>query len=484
VTNRIDPIVLHVAIILGCVLTLLYYLRKNANKWLFGVLSTTFAILILGTYSLPYQNYYFQPSTSIHIYDQYKEIKKNLSEIDNYIKQQNLSGGALKASMLNKLYEIKVQFIFVASSDLFVILLMCFLLFFVLLKSRDHRSVRMEMLSAQGPALMKRFEGPIDKGYFVHVFVFWVIVSCYLYALVYTTLSVFELSIFGKNRLLFSTIAESFVKDVKFIVSFLLPANQTKSDSLALTLIVAYCLPLFYVIYRVMKKRMLNYIKVRVERKRYLLTESDRFLKIHGLFKQAAAYSGVTTPDMVVVPSKLPRVSTVYAGFPIFRPYIRLTDGVFKLKSLELMCLIVHEMYHIKRHSFKWYLLNLFSDITFFGTGFLSIATDSYQFELDADSHAACWAKENGAVLDFINALQIVSMSYSTEIGLELDIGGGDFIISKEEKMEESLIDKSIGKIDAFFELYFGDEILSYIHPPLEKRIERIKEIGGEKISE
>ena len=169
--------------------------------------------------------------------------------------------------------------------------------------------------------------------------------------------------------------------------------------------------------------------------------------------------------------------------FPFFRPYIRLTDGVFKkLKSLELMCLIVHEMYHIKRHSFKWYLLNLFSDFTFFGTGFLSIATDSYQFELDADYHAACWAKENGAVFDFINALRIMSWSYFPKEGVDLDIGGGDFITSKEEKMEELFIKKNIRKIDAFFELYFGDEIFSYIHPPLEKRIERIKEIGREKL--
>ena len=232
-----------------------------SNKWVFGILSAIFTILIIGLYSLPYLNHYFQSSTSIHIHDQYTEIKKILTEIDNHRKQQDSSGETLKTSLLNKLKKIKVQFILMASFDLVAISLICFLFFFLLLKMQDDRGVIKEMLSARVPVLLKRLERPMNKGYLVHVFVFWVIVSCYVYVLVYTTFSIFELSIFGKNRLFLSTIAESFIKDIKFIVSFLLPINQTNSDFFTRALIVVYCLPLFYVIYRVMKKRMLNYNK-------------------------------------------------------------------------------------------------------------------------------------------------------------------------------------------------------------------------------
>jgi Zn-dependent protease with chaperone function len=45
----------------------------------------------------------------------------------------------------------------------------------------------------------------------------------------------------------------------------------------------------------------------------------------------------------------------------------------------------------------------------------------------------------------------------------------------KDDDKKESLIKRLKRNIDALFELYFGEEILSYIHPPLEERIERIR---------
>jgi Zn-dependent protease with chaperone function len=244
---------------------------------------------------------------------------------------------------------------------------------------------------------------------------------------------------------------------------------------------LVYSAPLLLIILQVTTKRLNSYAKdVQLIRK-FKLTGNNKEFRLYELCRVIADCFDAAKPDIVLVPSKLPIIATKYIGAPYFRSYILLSQGCLNMKEAELAALLAHEIYHVKRHTFKWYLLNLLSDYTLFGTGFLAITTNSYAYELEADYHAAIWAKRMGSVSDFINALQKLALVASTTrrkvngLGLKTI---NNVATEIEEYQKKSFLVKLGKNINLLFQIYFGDKILSYIHPPLELRIERITAIA------
>ena len=211
-----------------------------------------------------------------------------------------------------------------------------------------------------------------------------------------------------------------------------------------------------------------------------MFRNQDDTVGILNEIKKISNYFSVFPPIVYVLPSNLPFAKVGYVGFPFFYSYLLLSEGCFNLRKEELKGVLAHELYHIKMHSVKWYFLNLLSDITLFGTGFLVMVIDSYKQELDADYHAAVWVKKYGSIVDFVRGLQIMGLA-----GGESGVGGigssGEFVdVAGRFSGNGSLFDRLKRMVNLVLDLYFGDDVLNYIYPSLEERIERIKAIAAE----
>ncbi|MGD0917113.1 MAG: M48 family metalloprotease [Thermodesulfobacteriota bacterium] len=314
------------------------------------------------------------------------------------------------------------------------------------------------------------------------VFFFWIVTSATLYVMIYTVLSISEFCILNKSFLFHMNISERYFNETKAVVGVVLTplTSRPVADFLARVILFAYCVPLLWLLYRVLNKRIKGYFRNLKERKQFILHEMDDHLNLYKIAREIAEDCGVATPDIVVTPSKIPIMRAEYIGFPHFHSYVLLSEGCLNRKKEELIGLLAHEIYHIKRHNFKWYALNLLSDYTVFGSGFLAATINSHQLELDADRYATEWVKERGAVSDYINGLQIMYVGGSVNRdGTGLSLTGSHHGNADEgEKKQESVLRRLKGNMGTVFELYFGETILSYIHPSLEERIEKIRAIG------
>jgi Zn-dependent protease with chaperone function len=296
----------------------------------------------------------------------------------------------------------------------------------------------------------------------------------------YIVLSVFEFTILRTNFFFKSFTSEAFYNQISEIISIISKTNfsQLTIDVIARLILFMYCLPLVMMIIFVAIKRIRNYSRKLREFHRFRIKQQLDSVNVHSTAEAIAQSYGVDLPFIVITPDKLPIAGAKFIGFPYFRHYILLSKGCLKMKKEEFEGLLAHELYHAKQHSYKWCVLDLLSDYTLFGTGFLSITINSYAQELEADYQAACWVKKNGSVPDFINALRIVSWTRSGSDGQRLNATPGSSDSAKQDVWKESAFRGLKRNLKTLFELYFGDEILSYIHPPFEERIERIKAIA------
>lgn len=150
-------------------------------------------------------------------------------------------------------------------------------------------------------------------------------------------------------------------------------------------------------------------------------------------------------------------------GF-VLRLTKKATEG---LSPDELETLLAHEIFHIKRHSLPFAILNFLSEWTIFGSGFLNLAQNSKEMEYDADRFAVEWLGSKGKGKDIlVGLLDKVSIVNSIG-GLAYSKGAMNFIRTNHEPGGQS-IHKFIDQ------LFFGDIVLSYLHPTINERIERI----------
>ena len=322
----------------------------------------------------------------------------------------------------------------------------------------------------------------ISRVFIVTIFVLWIGLAGGFFALVFIVLSVLEFAIFLDNALVPTAIARAFCISTMAMVTWVFSPLLESSVALVVAriLIVLYCFPLVWMVYKIVRKRTAMYIRTMKEKRASKHRSVEKYDHISDLLEVIAFDLGVSKPEIVTVASKVPAVMAKYVGFPYFRSFMWITEGCLKLTQEELAGPLAHEMWHIKRHSLRWHILCLLSDISLFGTGFLAMTVNSYQQELDADSYAARFAGKQGVVADFIRALRMMAAVGRLPQGMQgLGLTLSQVSILPETAEHPSFLKKLRGNIGLLFELYFGDEILSYIYPPLEKRIERINAIAA-----
>ena len=466
-------------------LGLLYLSVRNTNfshRIGFCIVSFTVAIPLLIFYSLPYVNVHTQNLALL--YERYMEGLVQLKSSSNLqMLPQNLAN--LRNALRN-------HFLITAFLDVVLICLAAGVISFAPKIVDDVRGWKKDFFSRQNWIISQR--NVVDFTSFGRVFsscvfILWIGISASLYILTYTIFSVFEFIIVGQNVLCATNIGKMFCNETRAMVAFFCRPIMTEAiaDLFARLILLVYCLPLLGMLYKVVNKRVSEYLRNLRERNKFSLDDMNDAAGLRKAVGEIAQSLGVATPDIVKVPSKIPILGTKYIGFPNLRSYLVLSEGcLMNLEREELLGLLAHEIYHIKQHNFRWYALNLLSDYTLFGNGFLAVIVNSYQHELDADRYAAEWARKQGSVLDFINGLKAMDVtgrgvSGGTQ-GLEIT-GGRSQINERHDEKQHSVMKKLKRSIDTLFEIYFGKGILSYIHPPLEERIERIR-ITGEGFAE
>jgi Zn-dependent protease with chaperone function len=187
---------------------------------------------------------------------------------------------------------------------------------------------------------------------------------------------------------------------------------------------------------------------------------------IAGMLTDICDFARISKPIIVIDQSDSIAANAKFI-FPIGF-VLRLTKKAAEgLSPDELETLLAHEIFHIKRHSLPFAILNFLSEWTIFGSGFLNLAQNSKEMEYDADRFAVEWLGSKGKGKDIlVGLLDKVSIVNSIG-GLAYSKGAMNFIRTNHEPGGQS-IHKFIDQ------LFFGDIILSYLHPTINERIERI----------
>lgn len=181
-------------------------------------------------------------------------------------------------------------------------------------------------------------------------------------------------------------------------------------------------------------------------------------------------------PPHVVVDEKsiIPRVSFV----PATGSLLWINPRILKILDLDqLRGVLAHEGFHLKRHSRIFALLDWISEWTLFGHGFLVIALDTGNLEYGADQFATDFLRRKRTLNEskeiLVSALETLIIEEQWQKHLarsqsRLGFGEHDFGVDEAPRT-------FTGKVRWLYEVYFGDKIISYLHPTLEERIERIE---------
>ncbi|BBO83605.1 hypothetical protein DSCO28_41710 [Desulfosarcina ovata subsp. sediminis] len=315
-----------------------------------------------------------------------------------------------------------------------------------------------------------------SRVFVLFVLIFWLLVTAMLYWVLYTGMSVFEWGLWGRQVWFATQAGRVFFDTLHLIASAILVPMGV--DNLAVpaarAMALIYGIPLVAIIAFLVARRWTAW-----RRKRKLLrgrssTRSERGMQALASHCDHIAHeNGLRRPLIVVDASPLPVLQCFFMGFPHFRSALVVSWGCLRLTDHEIEGLLAHELFHIQRHTLRWYLLGLLSDITFFGTGFLTVLTNSFDNERAADRFALEWLrKRHIPVADYTRALRIVSMAASAR-----RMGGFSLMASalRESRQTEDLAPTPKGRWRLLIDLYFGDTVASYIHPPLESRIAAIE---------
>lgn len=146
------------------------------------------------------------------------------------------------------------------------------------------------------------------------------------------------------------------------------------------------------------------------------------------------------------------------------------------LENREFEALLAHEIGHIKNHTFIFNLLDFLSQITLFGKGFLISVLNTQELEYAADKFSLNWLLKKGYSKDILKGLlhkiAIVNSSLKYLAYSRSLLGFSEINTSFEESGQKISFR---ARLKLLYALYFGDIILSYVHPGIEERIERIE---------
>jgi len=468
-------VLLFIAVLLAFVMSKNHGFTERLKFVSVGLITTlSFAVI----YNIPYIN-----SLSADTNVTYQMvIKFNEYVKENSFKEMNRED----INRLNRLARIIILGKFIGNIIAFSIALLLLIqspkLAINILREKREYFVRATDVSNYKAAL--DFRG-FSKSFYFFTVSFWLFLSLAIYWGVYVTLSVFEYNLLQTNYVFLYQAGKRFCEDQYATFFYLLHPQISKATVMMISRlsIFIYISPLLYIFYRICKKRVNGYLNDMRELKTHARVGDDNINKILSICRRISDKLEMGTPPVVIISSKAFFVVTKTVGISHIKSYILISEQCTRLKNAELEGILAHELYHIKYHSTIWHVLNLLSDFTLFGNGFLVVLINSYQNELKSDAFAVEYLKENNmGVSNYIDALRIMTISKSLyevkDIGLKI-VDKTKNIKKEIDARKRSLLNRIKNRIEILIGFYFGNEIISYIHPTLEERIEIIKTLSG-----
>jgi len=203
-----------------------------------------------------------------------------------------------------------------------------------------------------------------------------------------------------------------------------------------------------------------------------LMMKNQAPQELQAMIADICSFAGVNMPKIVISSEDV--IAANVKHIFLFGTALKITQKTLReLNKQELEALLAHEVFHLKKHSLKFSILNSLSEWTLFGSGFLTLVQDSKEVEFEADRFSLAWLKEKGlgrGVL--INLLDKVSLLNSAS-GLAFSDSAMSFSASLRKKDAKNL--DPLALLRFIDEMFFGDMVISYIHPTASERIRRIE---------
>lgn len=195
--------------------------------------------------------------------------------------------------------------------------------------------------------------------------------------------------------------------------------------------------------------------------------------ELQGMISAICSFAGVNMPKIVMSSEDV--IAANVKHIFLFGKTLKITQKTLReLNKHELEALLAHEVFHLKKHSLTYSILNSLSEWTLFGSGFLTLVQNSKELEFEADRFSLAWLKEKGLGRDvLINLLDKVSFLYSVP-GLAFSDSAMSFGTSLRKTNTKTMDYLAVLRfIDGMF---FGDMVVSYVHPTASERIRRIEQ--------
>jgi Zn-dependent protease with chaperone function len=330
------------------------------------------------------------------------------------------------------------------------------------------------------------------------VFVLWQVIAIANIIGLFLSLSVFEKTLLGTNLLFKSTFVDQFFYNTEIIFTQILSTNYKyyNGNIFHKIIMLIFSLPALSFLFLIIRKN----IKSALEGYSLLKKQSDMYGKIEKQLSEqineVCKSANVRPPIIKVVESPDIKAETKYLGFPIFKNILIISIGAWNelhTNKDELDALLAHEIWHIKKHTLTRKLLCFLSDYSLFGNGFLALFQNSFQIEKEADDFAVKWLTkkhqdENKAISSLKSLLERIEETNWTNAFFQPS-NSLNFAMFKEASYRNDLLkmyDNSSRSerlkinLKLLYQMYFGDEILSYFHPSINQRIAWVEETINE----
>jgi hypothetical protein len=464
-------------------LTIALLYREKSVKMLFLLIAIYFCIPTAVYSNLPMITSVTKQISNIvrQLVENTKLLEKRLKEDTEFAQHFSAKGNALKNEMHNFAVILAVLYAIILAVLLLIFVSMTYLPVEILRRIEHFSTNRKESLYFQG----------MKQDNMLNPFNCCVIGIWLLLGLANLLGFVFSVAILGRvfgcdNFIIKSDISDLFFDSSRMMFSYLLPENRsTNVVHVLVMLIYALPMPLLYMLV------ILKNIKFSLKITLFLKASHNETasMEFRTKIKKLCRDCGIAPPVIRITNSAQISEGASYLGFPVFRNMLVIRKKTIEALSINehaLDAYLVHEIYHLKKHTFLWRILCLLSDFTLFGNGFLAILQSSYEVELAADSYAVNWLLQHEISPEYlIAALKSQEKLKEQEyFGLLLSnlsftgsIENGEY---RERIIRQSdasgRIKKALINLKLLCQMYFGNYIMSYIHPDNEYRIERIKE--------
>lgn len=425
-------------------------------------------------------------------FESYFEIRKihNDIEIPKYLQEEE--------SIKTRKFVQKVSIFYISACVLLFLIASVFFINIIRLPIHIVKDLK-RFLLAQPDSDYYQALRPENSFYLFNfvIVLLWSMISAANILGLYFSFSIFERVVFSTNFWFESELARMFYANTQ--ITFVVLTQSKFSSSITLLfhrmIMLIYSVPMIMIFILVLGKNL----KSMLERYSLLKKQSGKYERIKKhlaeKIKKICEFVDIRVPIIRVVDSPDINATTQYLGLPIFRNVLVVSKGAWDElndKEDEFDVLLAHEIWHIKKHTLVRRILCFISDYSLFGNGFLAVLQNSYRIEKEADEFAVRWLiknyQEKNKAVSFLRSLleRIEEVNWKNVFLQPSD--AFNFSMLKEDSYRDGLVkayDNS-SKVERIkinlkllYQMYFGEEILSYFHPSIDQRIAWIQEKYG-----